>query len=244
MTAIPQSAWALLSKPMLFANGALILASAGVFRWVLPKLPARITLQVDLYGQRSRPGSPDELWIMGAIMAISLSLPLVAALTASAGALDPIRHPDHKALLCAHRRQTVRIVEGLVLGINLVIGSAWLGLSVGQLPEYAWPGHSVLPVALGLMAALLLLPLIVLLPQHVRLTRSLQRVVGATHDRAPELDPPGSGSTPPPPRAHWPAPAATGPGYTSGEHQRRTPLWLVLILLPSLVLLLSVWLSP
>lgn len=237
MLATLHAAWALLSKPMLLTNSALMLASALLFRWSLPQLPGRIPLRLDLWGRPTQPGNPEGLWLMGAIMLAALSLPTWAALAASSGLLDPSRRREHRPLLVANRRNIVRVVESLVLGTNLAIASGWVTLSLGPLPGQRTVPLTALP-SVSLLAMLLAMgvPALVVLPKHIRLHRRIQAMTGSARPAPRRNDP-----TPVSPRTSTPAQWLPPRLFPRPVDQRphRVPMWLALLVLPSLALWLG-----
>lgn len=229
-----------MSKPILLANSALMLASALLFRWSLPLLPVQIPLQVDLWGRPTHAGRPDGLWLMGAIMLAALSLPAWAALAASSGLLDPSRRPEHRPLLVANRRNIVRVVESLVLSTNLAIASGWITLSLTQLPKPHGLTFTATPsVSLLVMLLAITVPALTVFPKHLRLHRRIQAVTHTAH-----LGPQRSDPSPTPTRATTPAqwlPPRLFPRPVAQRDPRshRVPMWLALLVLPSLALWLG-----
>ena len=225
------AAWALMSKPMLVANTALMLASASLFHWILPRLPGEIPLRIDLYGHSAGAGDPHELWLMGAVMVAALVLPAAAALAASSGLLDPSRKREHRPLLVANRRHIVRLVESLVLGVNLTIASGWLALSAGQLPSRRLPLSNLPSVSLLVILMAMLVPAALVLPKHLRLHRHM-RALSDHYRQLRHSEPDGEGrrSTP----AQWLPPRLIT--LQTDARPYRVPLWVAVLLLSPLVL--------
>ena len=179
--AVPPTLGTLLSGPLQLLHASVVVVVCLFFRWTLPHLPSVAPLLRSADGNVYT--SPTGLWWSLALIAFNTAMLLFAAFAARGPAAEA---PEDEALPAETRQRlrvldvqrralSVRLVETLLVGLNLVALAMWvaaiLALLPGQSPGVAPRGAMV---AGGLAGATLLLSVGLYLPPIVRARRAQQ----------------------------------------------------------------------
>lgn len=176
------------SAPLQVTNVVLLLVTSTIFIWLLQRLPARVPAHWNLAGQVDRWGSPAELWLMGGWLLSDLALMWFVAWIVSRErwALPPDDAERYQTLQRQRRALIVRLVEWMILGLNVSIAAMWLLLAAANLPGKDYLRGWGLAGSLSLMAVAVVAPMVVYLGRLVRVQDQLRKIAGSdvlgTHD--------------------------------------------------------------
>ena len=178
------------SLPLEVANLAVVLVAPAVFLALRSRLPERVPMQFGIDGTPSRYGSPDELWVLFAIMAgcYGLLWLVTSALEAERSA-PATREVEGLAVLDRQRRLgQVRATEASMLVTNLVLATVALSIAAGSLPG----GEALLVygpwMAVALAVVGLSLVLAYWLPRLSRIQAAIRGLPGASAASGRESD--------------------------------------------------------
>jgi uncharacterized membrane protein len=170
-----------LSPPLAVANLAVMLVSPALFWLIRQRLPASVALHFDASGRPNRWGNPDELWMLYGAMLFDYALLWLVSFTVAKErwVLSPTE-PERYATL-QHRRRTliVRLLETMMLGLNLSFAMIWLGVAFSSLPDRShWLGP-VAVAAMAVMAVAIVLPLARFVVPALRVQNELRALGGS-----------------------------------------------------------------
>jgi len=125
-----------LSAPLQAAHIALITVTSVVFVWLVHELPAKVPMHWNIKGQADRIGRPTELWMFLGIMIFNLLIVWAVAwsVTKERWVLPPEQTERYAELQRERRGLIVRMVDWMMLAINVSIGLMWIGLAIGSMP--------------------------------------------------------------------------------------------------------------
>jgi uncharacterized membrane protein len=115
---------ALVSVPLEAAHVLVVAAAFVGFGVMVGGMPEHVPVHWGLHGP-DRWGSPHEFWIFGGVLLLDLAL-LWGVLVATARRPPTAGPPGYAALEAKLRRLTVRGLESMFFGLDLLIGAAWL----------------------------------------------------------------------------------------------------------------------
>lgn len=189
----PPSAAALLAWPLQILHASTLAVVCLFFRWTLPHMPSVAPLHWT--GDGNAFASPTKLWWSLALIAFNLALIFFAAWAASGPTFakgdddapeDPAERARQSALDVQRRALSVRLVETLLIGLNLVAMAMWVAAILSLLPG---AGASLAPtgaiIASSLAATALLVSLALYLPPILALRRTTK-----SRGHSPPSDPP------------------------------------------------------
>jgi len=191
----PPTVAALLGWPLQILHASTLAVVCLFFRWTLPHMPSVAPLHWT--GDGNAFASPTKLWWSLSLVAFNLAMILFSAWAASGPTYaedddDAPSAPEERARASAldtqRRALSVRLVETLLLGLNLVAMAMWVVAILRLLPGADADLAPTGAIAAAALAALVLLTSLALyLPPILRLRRKTQ-----ARDRGqdPPSDPP------------------------------------------------------
>jgi len=176
---VPPTVGALLSWPLQLLHASALCVVCLFFRWTLPHMPS--VAPIHWAGDGNAYASPTELWWSLALVAFNLAMILFSAWAASGPTFsdddenapsDPEERAMASAIDIQRRAVSVRLVETLLVGLNLVAMAMWVGAALALLPGVA-PGLAPTSaiVASALAATVLLASLLLYLPPILQLRK-------------------------------------------------------------------------
>lgn len=169
------------SPALQLANGALIAGASAAFVWMLAELPAQVPVHWNAQGQIDRWGSPHEMWFWPGILLFDWVLTWVVAwgVARERWALPTEQAERYMALQLERRTAIVRMVEVLILLLNLSMVVMWLGFAYGSVPgNEAWRDNALV-LGIVLMCIGTLAPIAYFLPRMVRLQEQIREIAGS-----------------------------------------------------------------
>jgi uncharacterized membrane protein len=138
-------------------------------------------MQFDGSGGVSRWGSPGELWLCLGIELFNLALLalIVFSVARERWALPPKDSEAYAIAQRERRRLVVRLVETLMLGLNLSTTLLWLALAVGSLPGYGGFLPWAVVTSVALMGVGIVLPLVLFVRPLARVQAELAKLGGS-----------------------------------------------------------------
>ena len=117
------------SPALQLANGALIAGASAAFLWIVAELPARVPVHWNAHGQIDRWGSPHEMWFWAGILLFDWALTWVVTwgVARERWALPTENAERYTALQLERRTAIVRMIEVLILLLNVSMVVMWLG---------------------------------------------------------------------------------------------------------------------
>lgn len=169
------------SPALQLANGALIAGASAAFLWIVAELPARVPVHWNAHGQIDRWGSPHEMWFWAGILLFDWALTWVVTwgVARERWALPTENAERYTALQLERRTAIVRMIEVLILLLNVSMVVMWLGFAYGSIPgNEAWR-DSALIFGIVLMCTGTLAPIGYFLPRMVRLQEQIREIAGS-----------------------------------------------------------------
>ncbi len=189
----PPTVAALLNWPLQLVHASTLAVVCLFFRWTLPHMPSVAPLHWT--GDGNAYASPTRLWWSLALIAFNLAMILFSAWAASGPTFekddeDAPEDPEERARLSAldvqRRALSVRLVETLLLGLNLVAMAMWVAAILSLLPgASAGLAPTGAMGAAGLAALVLITSLALYVPPLVRVRRATREEGG----HSPPSDP-------------------------------------------------------
>lgn len=169
------------SAPLQLTNVVLLVVSSTIFIWLLERLPDRVPAHWNLAGQVDRWGSPAELWLMGAwlLMDIGMMWFMAWIVSRERWALPPREAERYLTLQRRRRGLIIRLVEWMVLGLNVSIAAMWLLMAASNLPGNGALRGWGLGGSLTLMTVATVVPLAVYLRRLVPVQDALRKIAGS-----------------------------------------------------------------
>lgn len=168
------------SVPLQLAHVLLVLVAAAVFAWIVGRLPAEIPAHYDLHGNVDRYASPHELWSLGAIALFDLVLLwfIVWAIARERWALPEHEQARYTALQLERRRIMVRMLEWIMLLVNVAMVLVWLVIPLEVLlgVEGLVGGAVIATVILATVGPIV--PMIVFVPRLLKVRDALVAIAG------------------------------------------------------------------
>lgn len=170
-----------LSVPLELANVALIVLGAGLFAWMLPRMPETIPAHWNAGGEIDRWGSPAELWVFAPLMLFDYGIIWMVALGVARErwALPGEEQQRYVELQLERRRLIVRLLEIMMLGINAGMLVTWLGIAWGGIPGHDDWHEIAVTLSLALMGLAIVAPLGYFLPRMTRVQEKLRELGGS-----------------------------------------------------------------
>ena len=177
----PPGATRYVSPALQLANGALIVGASAAFLWILAELPARVPVHWNVQGQIDRWGSPHEMWFWPGILLFDWAMTWFVAwgVARERWALPTEQAERYTALQLERRTAITRMVELLILLLNVSMVVMWLGFAYGSLPGNETLRDNALILGIVLMCIGTLAPLGLYLPRMVRLQEQIREIAGS-----------------------------------------------------------------
>lgn len=171
----------LLSPYLLVVHLGLLVSGSLVFLRLRPMLPDRVPMQFGFDGQVRRLGSPDELWMLGGLIAMNIGLVWLIGygLAMERVALRPGEETRHLELQIERRQVLARMTEGLLTTMSAALAVMWLALTLNGIPQPPLPASPFFWLSGTLIAAGLVVPLALYLPRLNRVQDRLREVGGS-----------------------------------------------------------------
>ncbi|MBW2528658.1 MAG: DUF1648 domain-containing protein [Deltaproteobacteria bacterium] len=169
-----------LSAPLQIAQIAVVLVTSTMFVWLLERMPAVVPLHWNARGEVDRYGSPAELWLFLPILIFDLALMWFSAwmVAKERWVLPPQQAERFAALQRQRRLYIVRLLEWIILGINLSMALMWLGMALGlSSGGDGFIGASI-AVSLVVMALGIVAPLVAYLRPMMQVQDEIRAIAG------------------------------------------------------------------
>jgi uncharacterized membrane protein len=170
-----------LSPPLQIANLAVLLVSPALFWVIRQHLPDVIPLHFDASGRPNRWGSPDELSSLFGAMLFDYAMLWAVCYTVSKERwVLSTTEPERYATLQRRRRTLiVRLLEAMMLGLNLSFAMIWLGVAFSSLPERSHFLAPIVVAAVLVMGFSIVAPLARFVLPAVRVQNELRKLGGS-----------------------------------------------------------------
>jgi hypothetical protein len=169
----PLTTGGVLSWPLQLLQASALVVVCLFFRWTLPHLPSVAPLHWG--GDGNVYTSPTRLWWSLAIVAFNAGMILFAAFSVR-GSPTEAETAEERILATQRRSLSVRLVETLLVGLDLVAMAMWVAAILALVPGQA---RGVAPagaiVSSSMAAGVLVLALVLYLPPLFRIRRALRR---------------------------------------------------------------------
>ena len=168
------------SVPLQLANVLTLLVPSAIFAWLLARLPGSVPMHWNGSGAVDRYGSPSELWMMAGLVAFDLLLlwGITWAIAKEKWALPEKETMRYAKLQLERRRLMVRMLEWIMLGVNLGMVVIWLAVPLGNLPGWRGIEGPAVVASLGIMALATILPLVIAVPRMMRVADEMKKIAG------------------------------------------------------------------
>lgn len=176
----PPGVTAYVSAPLQLLNLAVVASSFALFAWLVPRLPDIIPLHWNGQGQVNRSGHPGELWMIGGIQLFDTALCWMVAYGVSRErwALPTGDAERYAALQRRRRGLIVRLVEAMILGIDVGLGLGWLGVAAGSLPGHGGLITAAIVASAACTLVATIVPLALFLRPLARVQDELRSIAG------------------------------------------------------------------
>jgi uncharacterized membrane protein len=169
-----------ISVPLQLANVLTLLVPSAIFAWVLSRLPESVPMHWNASGAVDRYGSPSELWMMAGLVAFDLLLlwGMTWAVAKEKWALPEKETLRYAQLQLERRRLMVRMLEWIMLGVNVGMVVIWMAIALGGFP--GWHGIEGPAVVLSVVIMTLapILPLVIGVPRLLRVADEMKKIAG------------------------------------------------------------------
>ncbi len=184
----PPPVWDFVSAPLQAANIAIIAAGVAAFAWLLERLPEKVPVHWNLAGEIDRWASPSTHWFLLGIVIFDTLLMwgVIAMIARERWALPATDRERYVELQYRRRLQMARLMEWMIVGINVAFVVMWLLMAAAGLPDQRSLAGVGIVAMLLLMAVAIIGPLIVYLPRMMEVAKGIREIAGTevlgTHD--------------------------------------------------------------
>ena len=176
----PPRASSYVSAPLEALNVAVIACGIIVFAWLLGRLPEEVPVHWNLAGEIDRWASPSTHWAMLGILIFDTLLMwgMIAMIARERWALPPADRQRYLGLQHRRRVQMVRLMEWMITGINTGFVILWLLIAASGLPDRGDLATTGIMVALLVMVAAAIVPIVVYWPRMREVARGIRAITG------------------------------------------------------------------
>lgn len=176
----PPGIWSYISPPLHIAQLALLGGGSALFMWLRSRLPDVAPMHWNMRGEVDAWGDPSALWVFAGLLVFDVLIVWFVAWSAAQErwALPPNDKERYVELQRKRRSLIVRLVEVLMLGVNLGMVVLWLGIANAMRPGHEGAVMTAIVAGVVIMSIGTILPLALFLGRMTAVQDQIREIAG------------------------------------------------------------------